>query len=171
MVASRHGKKWTTEEDNCLKELFMKHRSYEQMSRVLNRTWFSCKCRLLRLGILSYDDCGGFDESADFEKFKVPNPYKPSEVFEDLCSMCFNDEKVEEGTANTFSNAELNIITDWLKTRLARVAVKLADGEHCFIKEIELNTVKELLETELQVANSMKKISVKEREKVLKRLC
>ena len=89
------------------------------------------------------------------------------EEYEENCLSDINSED----TSNTFSTTELNIVTDYLKTRLSKVMCELADDSFCFVRDVELNAVKELLETEIKVANSMKKISVEEREKVLKRLC
>lgn len=173
-MADRHGKQWTKKEDKKLKELFLKCLSYKQMAKELGRTWFACKCRLARLQLIEPFE----RESEHFligsmEPFRVPNPDKENmdHIVDSLRYMCFSNFEEQEDTSNTFSNSELNIVTDWLKTRLSRVVCKLADGEHCFVRDLELNTVKELLETEIKVANNMKKMTVEEREKVCKRLC
>lgn len=173
-MANRQGKQWTKNEDKKLKEMFYNHFSFKQMAQELDRTWFACKCRLARLQLIE-----PFEREPEhfligsMEPFRVPNPdvNRINSMFEELNNMCFNDTEQEEDTSNTFSTAELNIVTDWLKTRLSRVVCKLADGEHCFVRDLELNTVKELLETEIKVANNMKKMTVEEREKVCKRLC
>lgn len=180
MALERHGKEWTRKEDAKLERMFYEHFSFKQMGEALNRTWFACKCRLARKGLIpEFKNKAGHTFSPenvsgkDVEQFRVPNP-DPGilcSMFGELNNMCFNDTEQEEDTSNTFSNAELNIVTDWLKTRLSRVVCKLADGEHCFVRDLELNTVKELLETEIKVANNMKKMTVEEREKVCKRLC
>lgn len=188
MVKSRHGKEWTKEEDKKLEHLFNTHHSFAQMGKELGRTWFACKCRLARLELIPpfrKKAEEGYGLIGDMEPYRVPNPEKIDfiEPFKELEKMCFGEESQiipcgccsghidSEDTSNTFSNAELNIITDWLKTRLSSVVCRLADGDHCFMTEVELKTTKEFLETEIQVANNMKKITVKEREKVLKRLC
>lgn len=174
MSLERHGKEWKKSEDYKLEKMFYNHFSFKQMGEELGRTWFACKCRLARKGLIpEFKNNAGHTFSKDMEPYRVPNPdvNKIQGIFEDLNSLCFIDEMPEEDTSNTFSNAELNIVTDWLKTRLSRVVCKLADGEHCFIRDLELNTVKELLETEIKVANNMKKMTVEEREKVCKRLC
>lgn len=166
MVKSRHGKEWTKDEDRQLKDLFNSGYSFHEMSEKLGRTWFACKCRLARLQLIP-----PFNSKEDFyigsmEKYRIANP-----------NLHLKDWKIrfcidgEEDTSNTFSNAELNVVTDYLKTRLSRVVCKLADGDHCFIGEVDLKLAQEVLETEISVANSMKKITVEEREKVLKRLC
>lgn len=173
-MANRQGKQWTKNEDKKLKELFLKCLSYKQMGKELGRTWFACKCRLARLGLIE-----PFERRVEdfliggMEPFRVPNSdvNRINSMFEELTNMCFNDTEQEEDTSNTFSTAELNIVTDWLKTRLSRVVCKLADGEHCFVMGIELAQAKEFLETEIKVVNSMKKMPVGEREKVCKRLC
>lgn len=174
-MADRHGKQWTKKEDKKLKELFLKCLSYRQMAKELGRTWFACKCRLARLGLIE-----PFERRVeDFYVGSTEPDIIPRSIIFPSGIIVSTDYDVEiegewnneEDTSNTFSNAELNIITDWLKIRLSRVVCKLADGEHCFVRDLELNTVKELLETEIRVANNMKKMTVEEREKVCKRLC
>ncbi len=176
MSLERHGKEWKKSEDYKLEKMFYNHFSFKQMGEELGRSWFACKCRLARKGLIQpFKNNAGHTFSQDMEPYRVPNPdiNKMSDIFDSLSCMCFGDfeDETEEDTSNTFSNAELNIITDWLKTRLSRVVCKLADGSDCFIRSVELNTVKELLETEIKVANNMKKMTVAEREKVCKRLC
>lgn len=173
MSLERHGKEWTKSEDKKLEKMFYNHFSFTQMGEQLGRTWFACKCRLIRLGLISGSTKNPKYGDTPFEPLRVPNP-DPGilcSMFKKLNNMCFNNVEQQEDTSNTFSTAELNIVTDWLKTRLSRVVCKLADGEHCFVRDLELNTVKELLETEIKVANNMKKMTVEEREKVCKRLC
>lgn len=174
MVASRHGKEWTKSEDKKLERMFYNSFSFGEMGQELDRTWFACKCRLARKGLIpAFKNNSGHVFLKEMECFRVPNPDfdKINSMFEELNNMCFNCEESEQDTSNTFSNAELNIVTDWLKTRLSRVVCKIADGSDCFVRNVELNTVKELLETEIKVANNMKKMTVAEREKVCKRLC
>lgn len=173
MSLERHGKEWTKSEDKKLEKMFYNHFSFTQMGEQLGRTWFACKCRLIRLGLISGSMKNPKYGDTPFEPLRVPNPHPGilCSMFEKLNNMCFNNVEQQEDTSNTFSTAELNIVTDWLKTRLSRVVCKLADGEHCFVRDLELNTVKELLETEIKVANNMKKMTVEEREKVCKRLC
>ena len=173
MSLERHGKEWTKSEDKKLEKMFYNHFSFTQMGNELGRTWYACKCRLARKGLIpEFKNNAGYTFTKDTEPYRVPNPdiNKINDMFSQLNTMCFNECEVEEDTWNTFSNAELNIVTDWLKTRLSRGVCKLADGEHCFLRDMELNTVKELLETEIKVANNMKKMPVGEREKVCKRL-
>ena len=177
MSLERHGKEWTKSEDNKLEKMFYNHFSFKQMGNELGRTWFACKYRLARKGLIpEFKNNAGHTFSKlsnDMEPFRVPNPGVRTikSIFEDLNNLCFIDELPEEDTSNTFSNAELNVVTDWLKTRLSSVVCKLADGGDCFVRTTELNAVKELLETEIKVANNMKKMTVEEREKVCKRLC
>lgn len=165
-MESRKGKEWTKKEDELLKKCFLECLSYKQMAKKLNRTWFACKCRLARLGLIEPFER---NDNEFYIGSLAPNVIPYTMDIETV--LVDNSEVVVEGTSNTFSNAELNIVTDWLKSRLSRVVCKLADGEHCFIMGIELEKAKEFLETEIKVVNSMKKITVKEREKVCKRLC
>lgn len=186
MKPDRHGKEWTKKEDKKLIKLFNEGNSFLQMGKQLNRTWFACKCRLARLGLIE-----PFERNIEdffigaLEPHRVPNIQKASEkigkIMREVGFGCEEYEKEfydsslshvdSEDTSNTFSTTELNIVTDYLKTRLSKVMCELADGSFCFVRDVELNAVKELLETEIKVANSMKKISVRERERVLKRLC
>lgn len=185
-MAKRQGKQWNKDEDRQLTDLFYKGCNFIEMGKKLERTWFACKCRLARLDLIEPFERNEEDFLIGaLEPYRVPNFQKASERLGKIMDeVGFGCEEYEtefrgccmghidsEDTSNTFSNAELNIVTDWLKTRLANVVCKLADGPSCFARDIELNTVKELLETEIKVANNMKKISVEEREKVLKRLC
>lgn len=175
MVKSRHGKEWTKDEDRQLKDLFNSHHSFYEMGEKLGRTWFACKCRLARLGLIKPFERNVEDfYIGSMEKYKIPNCKEFEKVmikFDPNFGLFNFCDKCEEDTSNTFSNAELNVVTDYLKTRLSRVVCKLADGDHCFIGEVDLKLAQEVLETEISVANSMKKITVEEREKVLKRLC
>lgn len=52
MVAKRQGKQWTKKEDKLLKEMFLNCFSYKEMGKELDRSWFACKCRLARLGLI-----------------------------------------------------------------------------------------------------------------------
>lgn len=181
MSLERHGKEWTKKEDLKLEKMFYNHFSFKQMGDELGRTWFACKCRLIRLGLIEGSCKNPKYGDTPYEPFRVPCP-EPKQSFEILIDFYIKKGFMEmptveveipdeEDTSRTFSDAELNIVTDWLKTRLSRVVCKLADGGDCFVRTAELNAVKELLETEIKVANNMKKMTVEEREKVCKRLC
>lgn len=172
-MANRQGKQWTKEEDELLKRYFLDCLSYKQMAKKLDRTWFACKCRLARLGLIEPFERNSKDfYIGSVEPYAIPNSDTiiTENVFDEMYTMFFNDSEMEEDTSNTFSNAELNIVTDWLKTRLSRVVCKLVD-EHSSLRGLELQRAKDFLETEIQVINNMKKMTVKEREKVCKRLC
>lgn len=185
MAKERHGEKWTAEEDKQLEKAFYEGCSFTEMANRLKRTWFACKCRLARLGLIEPFDRNNKDFFIGaIEPYRVP--YSEIEFFNihniDIAKMereIFNsyvDNKLvneyvssEEDTSNTFSNAELNIVSDWLKTRLINVVCKLTDENFCFIRGVELNTVKEIFENEIKLVTDMKKLSVKDREKILKR--
>lgn len=150
MVAKRQGKQWTKKEDKLLKEMFLNCFSYKEMGKELDRSWFACKCRLARLGLIQpFRNTEEQFYVGTVEPYVVPNGL----------------------TIQTFSNAELNIVTDWLKTRLSRVVCKLADGTENMVVLADLNMCRDFLEQEIKIVNNMKKITVEEREKVCRRLC
>ena len=166
MVAKRQGKQWTKKEDKLLKEMFLNCFSYKEMGKELDRSWFACKCRLARLGLIQ-----PFRNTE--EQFYV-GTVEPYVVPNGLTIQTFEFEsgiEEEEDTSNTFSNAELNIVTDWFKTRLSRVVCKLADGTENMVVLADLNMCRDFLEQEIKIVNNMKKITVEEREKVCRRLC
>lgn len=187
MVKSRHGKEWTKDEDRQLTDLFYSHHSFRQMGDKLGRTWFACKCRLARLQLIP-----PFKNSkeywgliGDMEQYRVPYPHSINDIFEGLENMCFGEDSVftacgccsghidsqEASTVNVFSDSELDVIKSWLKIRLSLIVCELADDTGCIIKQADLNQVKDVLETEIQLVNNMKKMTLEEREKVCKRLC
>lgn len=166
---TRQGKKWTIEEDKKLKALFNDSKSFFEMGKELDRTWFACKCRLARLGLIDDLKVGGPINWA--EKFRVPKPanFKHFKELEQLMDNCFSFIEEEE-TYNTFDDEDLDIISAYLKARYSKVVIKLTE-DHCFVKEIELKQSKEILEHEIRVVNSLKKMAIEEREKVIKKLC
>ena len=171
-METRHGKQWTKEEDKALKKLFDSHKTFYEMGKELERTWFACKCRLARLGLIDMS----VDENLKWaEKYRVPNPVKFTQ-FEELNDMLRVGFTVEvpkekcELVEHTFDDDELDIISSYLHSRYAKVAVDSLE-QHCFLKDIELQNSKEILENEIKVIKSLKKMTIEEREQVIKKLC
>ena len=171
-MEKRHGKQWTNEEDKALKELFYSHKTFYEMGKELGRTWFACKCRLVRLGLIDMS----VDENLKWaEKYRVPNPVKFTQ-FEELNDMLRVGFTVEvpkeecELVEHTFDDNELDIISSYLQSRFAKVAVASLE-QHCFLKDIELKQAKEILENEIRVVKNLKKMTIEEREQVIKKLC
>ena len=189
MSNERHGCTWTKKEDKRLKALFNDHKSFAEMGEALQRTWFACKCRLIRLGLIEGSCKNPKYGDTPFEPFRVPNPELPANVVKILEAIkndmienfhdmkCSDGRKVEitmelpneEDTSRTFSDAELNIVTDYFKTRLAKLAVQKLDTV-CFQKGLDISRVEDIFKCEIGRINNMKKMSVEEREKVLTRI-
>lgn len=175
MVEDRTGCSWSKKEDKKLKRLFFEHCSFQEMAQQLGRTWFACKCRLIRLGLMEGSLKNPKYGETPFEPYRVPWPPK----FDDLVD-CIRDminepyitkkDNSEEDTSRTFSDAELNIVIDYLKTQIARISVLKLESS-CFMRGIELSTAEDLFTNEIKKAQSLKRMSVEEREKVCKRLC
>lgn len=171
-MEKRHGKQWTKEEDKVLKKLFDNHKTFYEMSKELERTWFACKCRLARLGLIDMSA----DENLKWaEKYRVPNPVKFTqfEELKDMLRVGFTVQVPKEEcelVEHTFDDDELDIISSYLQSRYARVAVASLE-QHCFLKDKELQHSKEILENEIKVIKSLKKMTIEEREQVIKKLC
>lgn len=171
-MEKRHGKQWTNEEDKALKKLFYSHKTFYEMGKELERTWFACKCRLARLGLIDMS----VDENLKWaEKYRVPNPVKFTQ-FEELNDMLrvgftVNVPKEEcELVEHTFDDDELDIISSYLQSRYAKVALDIME-DHCYVRHIELKQAKEILENEIRVVKNLKKMTIEEREQVIKKLC
>lgn len=171
MVENRTGCSWSKKEDKQLKLLFSQHCSFQEMAEKLGRTWFACKCRLIRLGLIEGSLKNPKYGDSPFEPFKVPNPPKFASslgsLLESLQELEWPDE--EEDTSNTFSTAELNIVIDYLKTQISRIVLSELDSEN-FIRQTELKTAKDLFTNEIKKVQSLKKMTVKDRQKVCKRI-
>lgn len=179
MSNERHGCTWTKKEDKRLKALFFEHKSFDEMGKALQRTWFACKCRLIRLGLIEGSCKNPKYGDTPFEPFRVPCP-DPKQSFESLIDFYIKKGFMEmptveveipdeEDTSRTFSDAELNIVTDYFKTRLAKLAVQKLDTV-CFQKGLDISRVEDIFKCEIGRINNMKKMSVEEREKVLTRI-
>jgi hypothetical protein len=107
-----------------------------------------------------------------FEPFKVPNPPKfvssLGSLLESIQELEWSDGD-EEDTSNTFSTTELNIVIDYLKTQISRIVLSELDSEN-FIRQTELKTAKDLFINEIKKVQSLKKMTVKDRQKVCKRV-
>ena len=70
---------------------------------------------------------------------------------------------------HSFSTTELNIVIDYLKTQISRIVLSELDSEN-FIRQTELKTAKDLFINEIKKVQSLKKMTVKDRQKVCKRV-
>ncbi len=168
----RHGEKWTQEEDKKLKSLFNNHKSFYEMSIALDRTWFACKCRLVRLGLIGVDSRD--NEFGFLEKYRVPNLFNFNQ-FQQLNDLIeeqpiFKQPEQINTNNTTFSDDELVIISAYLKSRYSKISLQLME-DHCFVKKLELEQAKQILEDEIRVVNSIRKMSTSEREKFLHKIC
>lgn len=161
MFGIKHGKKWSSEDDEILKYLFNRHKSFEDMSKQLGRTWFACKCRLGKLGLIDIS-CEPNCEWA--EKYRIPNPIIDSSKLESLIiDLPDTDEFINY---NTFNDEELSIVANYLKARLSKVVVQLLD-DSCTVKQVELEQSKQVLKDEIMILNSLQKMNITDREKII----
>lgn len=163
-MQERHGSSWTKKEDKKLIKLFNESKSFIQMAHELKRTWFACKCRLIRLGVIEGSLKNPHLGETMVEPFRVPNPHSQRDF-----ELIIDTESIgEEDTSKTFSDAELNIVMDYLKTRLARLAVQKVDSD-IFVHTLQISQVEQTLTDELNKVKNIRKLSIKERERVLTR--
>lgn len=173
MSNERHGCKWTKKEDRILIRLFRECCSYHTMAKELNRSWFACKCRLARLGLIKDEfeipKKGILYVNAPYE---VPNNRAqftfelPEEVTE---SPAYIKIMEEEDTSKTFSDAELNIVMDYFKTRLARLAIQKLETQ-CFQKGLDISVAEDIFTSEINRIKNVKTMTIQERERVLNRI-
>lgn len=171
MSKERHGMRWTKKEDKLLVRLFKECCSYHTMAKELNRSWFACKCRLARLGLIK-DEFEMPKEGILYVNapYEVPNKGEGAtfrfDIFEDLSQQVFKDE---EDTSKTFSDAELNIVIDYFKTRLARLAIQKLDTK-CFQRGLDISIAEDIFISEINKIKNVKTMTIEEREKVLSRI-
>lgn len=168
MTELRHGCRWTTKEDNILKDMFKRHARYGDMAMRLGRTWYACKCRCIRLGLLDND----FTVFGD-GFYKVPNPYTPEEIKQ--LKIQLNGEAVESSPMTvtiesdkpkyTFSNEELDVVLNYLKSKVAWVSIKLLEAS--INQMADYKRYKDWLADEIHRVYNLKLMSEDEREKVL----
>ena len=191
----RHGKKWTADEDRQLVCMYNKYDSYGDMGKKLHRTWFACKCRLIRLGVVKDEmSYNGWSEAykipKDFEE-KLDISVKIADSVSQFINMfgncipCGCEECKREGklTADkeeltkseiytdefTFSTQELDIVRQYLECRLAKVCTELAKNKE-LASSILLHSIREHITDELGAIRNLMKMTLPERRKVCKKL-
>ena len=166
---SRDGKQWSKLEEEKLLSMFYEGYSYYEMSKELDRTWFACKCRLIKLKLLPFEKKEKeMPFMYDIEKYDVPFKNIKKEYISSI-SMSTWVNKEEGDTSRTFSNTELNIVIDYFKTRLAKLALQKLDSKS-FVKGIEIQTVEEIFKGEISKIRMAKDMTIEQREKILFRL-
>lgn len=183
MSRENHGNSWTRKDEKKLEDMLFEGASYEEMAKALSRSWFACKCRLIKLKLIPFEPQS---KKTNVERYDVPLRYvdhrkqQHRESVESLIDFYIKKGFMEmptveveipdeEDTSRTFSDAELNIVIDYFKTRLAKLAVQKLDTV-CFQKGLDISRVEDIFKCEIGRINNMKKMSVEEREKVLTRI-
>lgn len=170
MSKEKHGYEWSKKDEAKLAEMLFAGASYDEMAKELGRSWFACKCRLIKLKLILFEQQ---PRKTNVEKYDVPLRYVSLRTQQNPPELIFSfdsfEEVDEEDTSKTFSDAELNIVTDYFKTRLAKLAVQKLDTV-CFQKGLDISRVEDIFKCEIGRINNMKKMSIEEREKVLIRI-
>lgn len=192
MTKDRHGCSWNNDEDRQLKALFDKHCSFAEMGEKLGRTWFACKCRCIRLGLIEGSCKNPKYGETPYEPFRVPNPPSFTEIimkldpdkvlFNTICgkhehndvvdSLQYLFDKVFKGeptTSKTFTDEELDIVANYFKSRLAKICVQKTECT-CIPKLNELCSAEDTFLAELNRVKMTKTMSIEEREKVLTKI-
>lgn len=158
MSREKHGCKWTKKDEQILSDMFWAGRQYEEMAKKLSRTWFSCKCRLIKLKLLPY--CSEMPEFAlvnSIEKYDVPLDHA-------------RQKKVTQtNSERTFSNDEIDTIITYFKTRLAKLAIQKLDTQG-FQRGIDISVAEDIFTGEINKLKNIKSMSIQEREKFLMKL-
>lgn len=164
MSKERQGCRWSKEEDKILVRLFKECCSYKTMAKELKRSWFACKCRLARLGLIK--------DEIEIPKTGVLYVNAPYEIPNKELGVVFQFDPFEEpevDDSKTFSDDELNIVMDYFKTRLAKLAIQKLDTV-CFQKGLDISRVEDIFKCEINKLKNLKNMSIEEREKVLIRI-
>lgn len=147
----KDGQRWTQEEEKVLKELFYNGEQYCTMSKVLDRSWFACKCRLMKMRLLPFtsynSNKGGI---RDLEKYDTP----------------LNHVQKKD---NMFTDEELDIVVSYFKTRLAKLALQKLDTQ-IFQKGLDISIVEDIFISELSKIKNARFMATTEREKFLMKL-
>ena len=55
MTRQNHGNSWTKKDEKRLVDMLYEGASYEEMAKKLSRSWFACKCRLIKLKLIPFE--------------------------------------------------------------------------------------------------------------------
>ena len=170
MSKENHGNCWTSREESELKKMLYEGASYEEMAKALGRSWFACKCRLIKLKLIPFEQQ---TRKTNVEKYDVPIRYLNRLTAETKLQpivFSFSDfDDSEEDTSRTFSNAELNIIIDYFKARLSKLAVQKLETR-CFQRGCDISLAENIFTGEINKLKNAKTLTIQEREKCLPRV-
>lgn len=172
MSKENHGNCWTSREESKLKKMLYEGASYEEMAKALGRSWYACKCRLIRLKLIPYQ-YQPITAFSNVEKYDTPITYVNKAEVQMSCQPIvfrFDDfDDAEEDTSRTFSNAELNIIIDYFKARLSKLAVQKLETR-CFQRGCDISLAENIFTGEINKLKNAKTLTIQEREKCLPRI-
>lgn len=173
MSKEKHGFIWTQKDENILEKMFYEGKSYQEMAEKLSRSWFSCKCRLIKLKLIPYSpEILDTSLRANVEKYDVPLNHANRKKAVQPQEQIYGVEPtmwVDEDTSRTFSNAELNIIQEYCKARLAKLAIQKLGVEDRQIQR-DIAEAEDFFTTEIRKINVAKKMPIIQREKSLTRI-
>ena len=164
MSRQNHGNSWTKKDEKRLVDMLYEGASYEEMAKKLSRSWFACKCRLIKLKLIPFQPQA---TKTNVEKYDVPLRYAKNTTLKSVEHlMSISDE---EDTSKTFSNTELNIVIDYFKTRISRLAVQKLETES-FQKGVDISVAQDIFTSEINKLKNAKTMTIQEREKLLARI-
>ena len=166
-MSQKRNTKWSQQEEAKLISLYYSDSSYDEMSKELGRSWYACKCRLMKLKLIPVDK----SEPSSIEKYTVPHPKEITFEAPDLSR--FGERPMgyveDEDTSHTFSDKELNIVLDYFKARLAKLAIQKLDTS-CFRESMDINQCEDFMKTEMSKIKQFVKMNAKQKEKYLIRI-
>lgn len=164
MSRQNHGNSWTKKDEKRLVGMLYEGASYEEMAKKLSRSWFACKCRLIKLKLIPFESQA---YKTNVERYDVPLRYVKNTTLKSVEHLIGILD--EEDTSKTFSNAELNIVIDYFKTRISRLAVQKLETES-FQKGVDISVAQDIFTSEINKLKNAKTMTIQEREKVLARI-
>lgn len=164
MSTQNHGNSWTKKDEKRLVDMLYEGASYEEMAKKLSRSWFACKCRLIKLKLIPFQPQA---IKTNVERYDVPLRYAKNTTLKSVEHLIGISD--EEDTSKTFSNAELNIVIDYFKTRISRLAVQKLETES-FQKGVDISVAQDIFTSEINKLKNAKTMTIQEREKLLARI-
>ena len=163
MSRKRGGYKWTKAEEQALIKMFHEGRQYDYMAKQLNRSWFACKCRLIKLQLIPFsEEDTQYSLLSSVEKYDIP-------LKKCLKMDTFDVYEIKENNSRTFSNDEIDIVISYFKSSLAKLVIQKLDTV-CFRRTVDITTLETVFKDEIGKLKNIKLMSMEDRERVLTKI-
>lgn len=176
MSKENHGYCWSQKDESLLKDMLYNGKSYEEMAKKLGRSWYACKCRLIKLKLIPFQ-ADTISRKTNVEKYDVPLRYvdrlKRQQIESSIDFYIKQGlpliESLEDDTSRTFSDTELNVVEDYCKARLARLAVQKLNIEDKQLQR-DIMQAEDFFTDEIKRVKIAKKMPICQRENSLTRM-